>query len=86
MDDKIKIFLQESTIAEKVKLQPRVVIHRTQFSAENIAEIRRNGKLPTIPKNETIAELMVGDVCLAEGRIQKKQQRYVFTITRSFVE
>ena len=50
MPQSIDNFLQESPIAERIKLSPQIVIHRTKLSANDLVQIKNNGKYGPIEK------------------------------------
>ena len=41
MTENIKLFLKESSIAEKVKLPTCVIVHRTRLSSKEIIQVKK---------------------------------------------
>ncbi len=82
MTDAIQSFLKTST-ADRVKVQPNVVIHRTELSPMGIVRIRRDNNY-TIPESESLCELEAGGQVIADGKIVKRKGAYYFKVSRIF--
>jgi len=74
----LKQFLDDSPLAEKIKLESRVVIHRCQLSQDD---------LQTLPEGlgvlkESLCELEIAGQVMARGRIIKRGDAYFFKVTK----
>jgi hypothetical protein len=79
MNNTIKKFLEESPIADKIKLKGRVVVNRTKLSAGSLAEIYSEKIYNPSEKDDT-CELEFGGSVLASGKIVKKKGEYYFKV------
>jgi len=82
MEEKLKSFLQSSPIAEKVKLDGKVILQRTKLSPLDIYNIQQKKQYGPIPKKEQICELEIGGQILASGKIVKKKGEYYFKVLK----
>ena len=73
-----------SPVAEKVKLDTRVVLHRTRLSPEDVAVIRQSKEYGPIPRREQICELEAGGRALARGKIVRRGGEYFFKVSESY--
>jgi hypothetical protein len=80
MDQALKQFLDSSTIAEKVKLSPEVVVQRLSLTPAEILGIRKEGRYGPVPEKERICELEVGGQVLALGKIIRRKGETFFKI------
>ncbi len=80
MAEPLKLFCDNSPIAEKVKLKSRIIIQRTSLTPQEVLTIRENQKYGPIPKQEKFCELEVGGQVLASGKIIKKKGEYYFKV------
>ncbi len=80
MPQSIDNFLQKSPIAERIKLSPQIVIHRTKLSANDLVQIKNNGNYGPIEKKEKICELEIDKKIFALGKIVKKSGEYFFKV------
>jgi hypothetical protein len=74
-------FLETSPVAEKIRLEGRVVVHRARLSQADILEIRRTGNMGTMDRQDVACELVVAGQKVATGRIVKKSGEWFFQIT-----
>ncbi len=85
MED-FETFLKESPIAEKIKLEPNIIVGRTQLSPGELAVIKQRGYYGEVPEKELTCEIEAGGQILAEGKIIRKQGEYYFKVTDMNVE
>jgi hypothetical protein len=76
-------FLNDSALAEKVKLVPRIVVQRASLTPRELLEIRRAGNFGPVPEKEQICELEVGGVVLARGKIISRRGKVYFRTLQS---
>ncbi|MBA7682456.1 hypothetical protein ES703_90806 [subsurface metagenome] len=69
-----------SPVAEKVKLDTRIVLHRTRLSPEDMAVIRQSKEYGPIPREQEVCELEVGGQVIARGRIIRKKGAWYFKV------
>ena len=80
------ILLCGASLAKKIKLESRVVVHRVDLSAEDIINIKKHGKYGPIPDSKRICELEVNGNVIAQGKIIKKHGEYYFKILKPCLE
>ncbi len=80
MDEPLKSFFENSSIAEKVKLRSRIIIQRTSLTPREVLAIREKQKYGPIPKQEELCELEVGGQILARGKIIRRKGEYNFKV------
>ncbi|MBN2441434.1 MAG: hypothetical protein JXJ04_08805 [Spirochaetales bacterium] len=73
-------FLTSSSVAKKVKLPGRIVIHRGAYSLSEIASMKQAGEYRPISREEEVCELEVNGVVIARGKIVKKAGDYFFKV------
>ena len=81
-----KNFLVESKMAEKIKLDTKVVIQRTTLSPQDLIRIQKAGEYGPVPFKEQICELEAGGQVLAKGKIVKKRGEYYFKVIENYEE
>ena len=72
-------FLQDSPLADRIKLPTRVVVNRGELSPADVAAIKAAGEYT--PDNEGVCELEVGGMILARGRVIKRRGHTYFKVT-----
>ncbi len=82
MEEKMKLFLQNSPLAEKVKLDGKVILQRTKLSPLDIYNIQQQKQYGPIPEKEQLCELEIGGQVLANGKIVKKHGEYFFKVKK----
>ena len=85
MNDSLEGFLNDSQIAGRIELAPRIVVQRDSLTPRELLEIRRRGKLDPIPEEEQICELEVGGEVLARGKIVSRRGRAYFRTLQTSV-
>ena len=73
-------FLQHSSIAERVVVPTRVVVHRTRLTTADIVELQNGDPGTHIPPQPTTCELATVDKVIARGKIVKKGGRTFFKV------
>jgi len=81
MNKSLDRFFSESAIAEKIRLESRIVLQRTKLSPGDLVEISKKKEYGPVPQDERLCELEVGGLVLAKGRIVKKRGEYYFKVT-----
>ena len=84
MEEKLNAFLESSPNSEKVKLNGKVVIQRTQLTPLDIYNIKKAKQYGAIPKQEQICELEIGGQVLAKGKIIKKGDLCYFKVIKTY--
>jgi hypothetical protein len=79
----VKVFLEDSPIAENVRLESRVIIHRNVLSPRDLVKIK--GKEEYIASGDEVCELEVGGQILAKGKIVRKRGEYFFKMLESSI-
>jgi hypothetical protein len=74
-------FLESSPVAEKIRLEGRVIVHRAKLSQADILDIRRTGSMEPIDRQDQVCELVVAGQKVATGRIVKKSGEWFFQVT-----
>ncbi|MBN1411126.1 MAG: hypothetical protein JW969_09790 [Spirochaetales bacterium] len=74
-------FLEDSPLSDRIKLDSRVVIHRTRMSHEELLAIKREGGFGPVKRKDTTCELVISGQILARGKIVKRGSGYYFKIT-----
>jgi hypothetical protein len=72
--------IRDDSIAGRVKLPTRVVIHRSTMSPSRLGELRSRGEYGPIPADQRVCELEVGGQILARGRIVRRGRRRYFKV------
>ena len=67
---KLDDFLEDSPMAERIKLPTRIVVHRGELSPADIATIKSTGQY--VASTEPVCELRVNGTILAHGRVIKR--------------
>jgi hypothetical protein len=80
MDESLRSFLEQSPLAEKVRLASRVVLHRTALSIREILAIRQRGGYGPVPGRSAGCELVAGGQVLARGRIVRRRGKCWFQV------
>jgi hypothetical protein len=78
----IKVFLEDSPIAEKVRLESRVITHRRVLSPRDLVN-KSDGEY--IASSDEVCELEVGGQILAKGKIVRKRGVYFFKVLESSI-
>ena len=73
-------FIEKSSIAENVKPEGRVMIHRTELTPAKLLEMRKKGEFGVVQKKGIICQLEVGGKILAQGKIIRKGGRHYFKV------
>ena len=73
-------FIKSSMIAERVKPEGRIVIHRTELTPAKLLEMHREGEYGSVEKKDIICQLEVGGKILAEGKIIRKGGMHYFKV------
>ncbi len=84
MEDKTARFIAESRLADAIKLDAEVVVHRSSMSLADVAELRVKKELGHSTRNNEIAELEVGGIVAARGRLVRKGKNVYFRVTEPF--
>jgi hypothetical protein len=71
-------FLEESVIAERVKVPTRIVVYRSAMDPGSLEDIRESGVFA--PKDPETCELEAGGQVLARGKIVKKGGEFFFKV------
>ena len=82
MESKVSQFLEQSVMAERVKPESRVVVHRTRLSPAELLGLKKRGSLGPVQKKEMVCELEVNGTVLAEGRIIRSGGEHYFKVTK----
>ena len=78
---RVYAYLDEQAVpVEKVKLDTRIVLHRTGLSPEDMAVIRQSKEYGPIPREQEVCELEVGGQVIARGRIIRKKGAWYFKV------
>lgn len=85
MEEKLDKFLSESPIAQRVRLQSRVVLKRMSLSPRELVDIRETGKLGPLDASDLICELQIGTHILTLGKIIKRRGEYYFKVLEEVV-
>lgn len=80
MNQSLEQFLFNSSLAEQIRLKPRIVVQRTIIKPRDLLNIRKRQQYGPIPDNERICELEVGGQVLARGKIIRRRGEYFFKI------
>ena len=80
MSSILDAFLKQSSAAKRVKVRPKIVIHRNQLSPDDLVSIKKTQTYPEIPKKEEVCELEIDGKVLGRGRIIKKGGEYYFKL------
>lgn len=78
----VKKFLSQSPLAEKVKVDSKVVLERLKFSAADLDEIRSRGDFSVDNRKESVVELEANGITVALGKIVKKKGESYFKVTQ----
>ena len=81
MDQTIQNFLEDSSVAKKVKVKGKIILQRMKLTANDIIKMKQNKSYGAIPKKEQICELEIGNQVLAKGKIVRKKGEYYFKVT-----
>ena len=84
MNGSLDQFLNNSIIAAKVKLEPRIVVQRTFLKPRDLLDIRERQHYGPVPDKEKICELEVGGQVLARGKIIRRRGELFFKILERF--
>jgi hypothetical protein len=79
MNETVTKFINESPIAEKIKLKGRVIVNRAKLSAGDLAKIYEEKQYSPSQRDET-CELEFGSQVLAKGKIVKKRNEFYFKV------
>lgn len=80
MEEKLNQFFEQSALAQKIKLQPRIILHRSTMLPAGIANLTETGKYNPIKKSDLTCELEIGGKVIAQGKIIKKWGKSYFKI------
>ncbi len=80
MNETVNQFLNDSPIAEKIKLKGRVIVNKSKLSAGDLAKIYEEKQYIPAQKKEDICELEFGGQLLASGKIVKRRSGYYFKV------
>ena len=80
MEEKLNRFFEYSPLAQKIKLQPRIILHRSTLLPAGIASLSETGKFGPLKKSDCIYELEIGGQVIARGIIIKKKGKSFFKI------
>lgn len=73
-------FLWTSPVAEKVKLESNVVLHRKKLSAGELVNIEAEGHFRSKDNRDGEYELEVNGLSIARGTIIRKKGEYYFKV------
>jgi len=84
MNKNLRAFMESSPASDKVKLDGKVIIQRTQLSPADIYNIRRKKQYGPVLEKDQICELEMGGQVLAKGRIVKKKGECYFKVSKVY--
>ena len=85
MNDSLERFLNDSVVAETVKLVPRIVVQRTALTPQDLLDIRDAEHYGLLPAKELVCEFEVGGQMLARGKIIKRRGEFYFKILETYI-
>ena len=75
---------KDKGIFDRVKLPTRVIVHRMEQSARDLADVVKTGEL--VPRGGGTCELEAGGQVLARGTIVRHRGRYWFKVLETAEE
>jgi flagellar motor switch/type III secretory pathway protein FliN len=79
--DTVKTFIDSSSIAEIVKLSPRIICSRSKMGLLELSSLAEGGSVEIIPLEDRELDLEVGGRIIARGRLMKEKGTEFFQIT-----
>ena len=76
----LKEFLLDSSLAERIKVPIRVVVHHTKLTPEEIVVMKKGDSERLFPEAPMDCELHAGEETIARGKIVKKRGGYYFKV------
>ncbi len=84
MNESLEEFLNNSSIAEKVRITPRIVVQRMFLKPRDLVDIRKRRHYGPVSDKEKICELEAGGQVLARGKIIRRRGEYYFKVLETF--
>ena len=81
MSDNLDQFLKKSPLANRIKLEGKVVVHRTRLRPRDIAGFRQQG-FYQVQEAETCT-LTIGSQIIASGKIIERDGEYYFVPSKN---
>ena len=80
MNQSLEKFLLNSSLAEQIRIEPKIIVQRTVIRPRDLLDIRKRQQYGPIPDKERICELEVGGQVLACGKIIRRRGEYFLKI------